>query len=136
MIPRGCGGLGRPEGLAFGYFSKPTVFARVKPDSTIAQEEVFGPVLAVIPYADVEEAIEFANGTEYGLGAYAFSKDRKAGLDLCRQLRARRVLFIGAASNPAARMGGYKKSGNGRAMGVFGLEEYLEVKTMVGFAEQ
>ncbi|MFZ4286330.1 aldehyde dehydrogenase family protein [Variovorax sp. HJSM1_2] len=130
-----CGGLGRPEGLKRGYFAKPTVFARVDPRSKIAQEEVFGPVLALIAYSDVKEAIDIANGTEYGLGAYAFSKDPDAGLALCRQLRAGRVFFNGAASNPAAPMGGYKKSGNGRAMGVFGLEEYLEVKAMVGFAD-
>ena len=131
-----CGGLGRPEGLERGYFAKPTVFAKVNPNSTLAQEEVFGPVLALISYSDVKEAIDIANGTEYGLGAYAFTKDRDAGLDLCRRLRAGRVFFNGASSNPAAPMGGYKKSGNGRAMGVYGLEEYLEVKAIMGFEEQ
>lgn len=127
------GGLGRPDGIDRGYFVKPTIFSDVTPDMRIAQEEIFGPVLAVIPYDSEEEAIEIANGTEYGLGGYVFSSNRERGLSVGRQLRAGRVFLNGMASNTMAPMGGYKRSGNGREMGVFGLEEYLEVKAMIGF---
>ncbi|WP_321807034.1 aldehyde dehydrogenase family protein [Burkholderia sp. BCC1993] len=127
------GGLGRPDGIERGYFVKPTIFSDVTPDMRVAQEEIFGPVLAVIPYDSEEEAIEIANGTEYGLGGYVFSSNRERGLSVGRQLRAGRVFLNGMASNTMAPMGGYKRSGNGREMGVFGLEEYLEVKAMIGF---
>ena len=127
------GGLGRPEGLTRGYFVKPTIFADVAPNATIAQEEIFGPVLAVIPYRTEEEAVEIANGTQYGLGAYVFAKDRAHGHAVGARLRAGRVFLNGTPSNTAAPMGGYKRSGNGREMGVFGLEEFLEVKAMIGF---
>jgi len=127
------GGVGRPEGLERGYFVKPTIFANVKPEMRISQEEIFGPVLAVIPYTTEEEAIQIANGTPYGLGAYVFSSNRERGVSVGRQLRAGRVFLNGAVSNTEAPMGGYKRSGNGREMGVFGLEEYLEVKAMIGF---
>ena len=129
-----CGGTGRPTGLERGYFVRPTVFADVTPGMTIAQEEIFGPVLAVISYASQAEAIEIANGTPYGLGAYVFAGNPDLGLSIARELRAGRVFLNGAASNQAAPMGGYKRSGNGREMGVFGLEEYLEVKAMFGVA--
>ena len=128
-----CGGPGRPEGLERGYFVKPTIFADVKPEMTIAQEEIFGPVLAVLSYSTEAQAIEIANGTEYGLGGYVFTKNRERGHAVGAQLRAGRVFLNGAASNTAAPMGGYKRSGNGREMGVFGLEEFLEVKAMIGF---
>jgi len=130
------GGLGRPEGLTRGYFVKPTIFADVAPNATIAQEEIFGPVLAVIPYRTEEEAVEIANGTQYGLGAYVFAKDRAHGHAVGARLRAGRVFLNGTPSNTAAPMGGYKRSGNGREMGVFGLEEFLEVKAMIGFEAQ
>lgn len=130
-----CGGLGRPEGLERGYFVKPTIFADVKPSMTIAQEEIFGPVIAVLSYSTEAEAVEIANGTMYGLGGYVFTKDRERGKAVGAQLRAGRVFLNGMPSNPAAPMGGYKRSGNGREMGVFGLEEYLEVKAMIGFDE-
>ena len=130
-----AGGLGRPEGLERGYFVRPTIFSDVKPNMTIAQEEIFGPVLAVLTYSTEEEAIEIANGTDYGLGAYVFSNSSEHGRTVGRQLRAGRVFLNGAPSNTAAPMGGYKRSGNGREMGVFGLEEYLEVKAMIGFSE-
>jgi aldehyde dehydrogenase (NAD+) len=129
------GGVGRPEGLERGYFVKPTIFANVTPEMRIAQEEIFGPVLVVIPYRTEEEAIEIANGTPYGLGAYVFSSNRERGAFVGRQLQAGRVFLNGAASNTEAPMGGYKRSGNGREMGVFGLEEYLETKAMIGFDE-
>jgi aldehyde dehydrogenase (NAD+) len=130
-----CGGEGRPQGLSRGYFVKPTIFADVKPGMTIAQEEIFGPVLAVLSYASDAEAVEIANGTQYGLGAYVFSGSREHGRAIGAQMRAGRVFLNGKPSNPAAPMGGYKKSGNGREMGVFGLEEFLEVKAMIGFEE-
>jgi aldehyde dehydrogenase (NAD+) len=127
------GGVGRPDGLERGYFVKPTIFSSVTPQMRIAQEEIFGPVLAVIPYRTEEEAIEIANGTPYGLGAYVFSSNRERGGFVGRQLQAGRVFLNGATSNTEAPMGGYKRSGNGREMGVFGLEEYLETKAMIGF---
>ena len=127
------GGVGRPEGLEQGYFVKPTIFSNVTPNMRIAQEEIFGPVLAVIPYRTEEEAIEIANGTPYGLGGYVFSSNRERGKSVGRQLQAGRVFLNGAVSNTEAPMGGYKRSGNGREMGVFGLEEYLETKAMIGF---
>jgi len=128
-----CGGPGRPDGLAHGYFVKPTIFVDVKPSMTIAQEEIFGPVLTVIAYSTEDEAIEIANGTEYGLGGYVFTKNRERGHAVGSRMRAGRVFLNGMPSNTAAPMGGYKRSGNGREMGVFGLEEFLEVKAMIGF---
>ncbi|KUZ34877.1 MULTISPECIES: aldehyde dehydrogenase family protein [Burkholderia cepacia complex] len=127
------GGPGLPAGLSSGYFIKPTVFADVKPEMRIAQEEIFGPVLVVMTYSSDDEAIEIANGTEYGLGGYVFSASKERGRAIGSRIRAGRVFFNGVASNPAAPMGGYKRSGNGREMGVFGIEEYLEVKAMLGF---
>ncbi len=131
-----CGGPGRPEGIERGYFVRPTVFSGVTPTMTIAREEIFGPVLAVIPYDSEEEAIAIANGTAYGLGGYVFCSDRERGLAVSRRLRAGRVFFNGAPGSVVAPMGGYKQSGNGREMGIFGLEEYLEVKAMFGFDEE
>lgn len=128
-----AGGLGRPAGLSRGYFVKPTVFAGVKPTMRIAQDEIFGPVLAVLSYSSEDEAIEIANGTMYGLGGYVFSANKERGRAIGSRIRAGRVFLNGVPSNPAAPMGGYKMSGNGREMGVFGLEEYLEVKAMIGF---
>lgn len=128
-----CGGVGRPEGLERGYFIKPTIFVDVAPEMTIAQEEIFGPVLVVIKYRTEEEAVRISNSTHYGLGGYVFTKDREKALSIGRQMRAGRVFLNGKPSNMAAPMGGYKQSGNGREMGVFGLEEYLEVKAMIGF---
>ena len=130
-----CGGLGRPHGLERGYFVKPTVFADVDPAMRIAQEEIFGPVLAVIAYDTEEEAVGIANATPYGLGGYVFAKDPDKGLSIGRRIRAGRVFLNGKPSNTAAPMGGYKQSGNGREMGVFGLEEYLEVKALIGFED-
>jgi aldehyde dehydrogenase (NAD+) len=127
------GGPGRPDGLERGYFVKPTIFADVKPGMQIEQEEIFGPVLVVIPYSTDEEAIEIANGTPYGLGGYVFSSNRARGRAIGSRIRAGRVFFNGKPSNTEAPMGGYKRSGNGREMGIFGIEEYLEVKAMIGF---
>ena len=130
-----CGGLGRPEGVERGYYVKPTIFADVTPAMTIAKEEIFGPVLAVLAYSDESEAIAVANDTPYGLGGYVFSSDRARARAVGAQLRAGRIFCNGAPANYVAPMGGYKQSGNGREMGVFGLEEYLEVKAMIGFDE-
>jgi aldehyde dehydrogenase (NAD+) len=127
-----CGGLGRPEGLDHGYFVQPTIFADVTPDMTIAREEIFGMVTAVMTYRTVDEALEIANDSPYGLGAYVFGSDGDAVLDVARRMRAGRVFLNGAPAGTAAPMGGYRKSGNGREMGVHGLEEYLEVKAMLG----
>ena len=129
-----CGGPGRPDGLDRGFFVRPTIFADVTPDMTIAREEIFGMVTSVLTYRTVEQAVEIANDTEYGLGAYVFTKDREKGLNVCRKLNAGRVFFNGAPANTVAPMGGYRKSGNGREMGIFGMEEYLETKAMIGFA--
>jgi aldehyde dehydrogenase (NAD+) len=130
-----CGGPDRPAGLNAGYFVPLTIFADVTPQMTIAQEEIFGPVLVVIPYQTEQEAVEIANGTPYGLGAYLFTSDPRKAHAVGSQLRAGRVFLNGAPSNAAAPMGGYKQSGNGREMGVFGLEEYLEIKAMFGFPD-
>jgi aldehyde dehydrogenase (NAD+) len=131
-----CGGLGRPDGLNRGYFVKPTVFADVRPDMTIATEEIFGPVLSVIPYRTEAEAIAIANDSIFGLGGYVFGTDRTRGYRVASQIAAGRVSFNGAATNSLTPMGGYKQSGIGRSMGVFGLEEYLEVKSVYGFAAE
>ncbi|MAY34085.1 MAG: aldehyde dehydrogenase family protein [Rhodovulum sp.] len=126
------GGPGRPDGLNRGFFIQPTIFV-VTPDMTIAREEIFGMVTSVMPYKTVEEAIALANDTEYGLGAYVFGEDRENALNVCRQMQAGRVFYNGCAASTVAPMGGYKKSGNGREMGVYGMEEYLETKAILGF---
>lgn len=131
-----CGGPGLPDGLDRGAFVRPTIFSDVTPDMTIAREEIFGPVLAVISYDDVEEAVAIANEGPFGLAGYVFSSDPDEGYAVGRRLRAGRVFYNGAAGDPASPMGGYKQSGNGREMGVFGLEEYLEVKAVFGFKER
>ncbi len=127
-----CGGPGRPSGLERGYYVKPTLFADVRPDMTIAKEEIFGPVLSVISYRSVDEAVEIANGTPYGLGGYIFASTPQKARPVAERLLAGRIFVNGANSNTAAPMGGYKQSGNGREMGVFGFEEYLEVKAIIG----
>jgi len=126
------GGPGRPAGLERGYFVRPTLFADVRPDMTIAKEEIFGPVLSVLTYRTEDEAVQIANDTVYGLGAYVFASTPQKARPVAERLRAGRVFINGANSNTAAPMGGYKQSGNGREMGVFGLEEYLEVKALIG----
>ncbi|MDV4168708.1 aldehyde dehydrogenase family protein [Rhodovulum sp. FJ3] len=126
------GGPGRPDGLNRGFFIQPTIFV-VTPDMTIAREEIFGMVTSVMTYKTVEEAIALANDTEYGLGAYVFGEDRETALNVCRQMQAGRVFYNGCAASTVAPMGGYKKSGNGREMGVYGMEEYLETKAILGF---
>ncbi|QGW85072.1 aldehyde dehydrogenase family protein [Variovorax paradoxus] len=128
-----CGGLGRPAGLAQGYFARPTVFSDVRPDMRVAQEEIFGPVLVIIPYRDEAEAIAIANDTVYGLGASVQSGDRERARRVAAQLRAGQVHINYPARSSHAPFGGYKRSGNGREYGVHGLEEYLETKAVVGY---
>ncbi|MFJ5698679.1 aldehyde dehydrogenase family protein [Arthrobacter sp. NPDC093139] len=130
------GGLDRPEGLDRGYFVQPTVFTGVTPEMTIAREEIFGPVLAVIPYRDEDEALRIANDSPYGLGGYVFGGDRTNARRVVNGLRAGRVSYNGAATDSYTPMGGYKQSGIGRSMGRFGLEEYLEIKSVYGFDDE
>jgi aldehyde dehydrogenase (NAD+) len=124
------GGAQRPEGLETGYYVKPTVLAGVRPGSRVEQEEVFGPVLAVIPYADEDEAVRIANGTPYGLSGGVFSGDQERAVQVARRLRTGMVDVNGGRFNPLAPFGGYKQSGNGRELGEYGLEEFLEVKSL------
>jgi aldehyde dehydrogenase (NAD+) len=130
------GGPERPDGLDRGYFVQPTVFTDVTPEMTIAREEIFGPVLAVLPYRDEDDALRIANDSPYGLGGYVFGGDRTRARRVVNGLRAGRVSFNGAATDSYTPMGGYKQSGIGRSMGRFGLEEYLEVKSVYGFEDE
>jgi aldehyde dehydrogenase (NAD+) len=123
------GGPGPVEGLVRGYYVRPTVFANVSPDAVVAQEEIFGPVLSVIPYRDEDEAVEIANSTVYGLAGAVFGEPDHA-LAVARRLRTGQVDVNGGAFNPLAPFGGYKQSGNGRELGRFGLEEFLEIKSI------
>jgi aldehyde dehydrogenase (NAD+) len=124
------GGLGKPDGMNEGYFVKPTIFADVTNDMRIAREEIFGPVLTMIPFETEEEAIAIANDTEYGLSAYVQTEDAEKAMRVTRQLKAGMVHINGAGMAPGSPFGGYKKSGVGREGGTFGLEEFLEVKTI------
>jgi aldehyde dehydrogenase (NAD+) len=123
------GGTGPVEGLEQGAYVRPTIFADVHPDSVIAQEEIFGPVLSVIPYADEEQAVAIANSTVYGLAGAVFGEQDHA-MAVARRLRTGQVDVNGGAFNPMAPFGGYKQSGNGRELGRYGLEEFLEVKSI------
>ncbi len=124
------GGVEAPEGLDTGYYVRPTVFANVSNDMTIARDEIFGPVLSVIPYDPEEEAIEIANATIYGLHAGVFGPDQESAMRVARKLDAGQVDINGQKFNPVAPFGGYKQSGSGRELGRYGLEEYLEVKSL------
>lgn len=127
-----AGGPGRPDGVEKGYFVRPTVFANVGNDATIAREEIFGPVLVIIPYDSEEDAIAIANDTDYGLAAYVWSGDAARARRVAGRLRAGSVRINGASPDNAAPFGGYKRSGNGRELGVYGLAEYLEHKSIAG----
>ncbi|MFT4067297.1 aldehyde dehydrogenase family protein [Paraburkholderia sp.] len=127
------GGLGRPAGLARGYYVKPTVFANVDPSMTIAREEIFGPVLAIMPYRDEEDAIAIANGTPFGLAAYVQSGDQARARRVALRMRAGSVYVNYPAWDAGSPFGGYKQSGNGREYGEWGLEAFLEVKGVVGY---
>ena len=127
-----AGGPGRPEGLAKGWFVKPTIFADVSNDMRIAQEEIFGPVLVIIPCADEAEGIAIANNTPYGLAAYVQTGDPERALRVAARLRAGAIHINGGGFNYGSPFGGYKQSGNGREGGIMGLEDYLETKTLHG----
>jgi aldehyde dehydrogenase (NAD+) len=124
------GGAEAPAGLDRGFFIRPTVFSSVTRDMTIARDEIFGPVLAILPYDDEEEAVEIANDTDYGLAGGVWSGDPERAQSVARRLRTGQVEVNGGGFNPMAPFGGYKQSGNGRELGAFGLEEYLEVKSL------
>ncbi|UVI39429.1 aldehyde dehydrogenase family protein [Qipengyuania spongiae] len=126
-----AGGPGKPEGLETGHYVKPTVFADVTNDMTIAREEIFGPVLTIIGYDDYDDAIRIANDTEYGLASAITGEDVELARSLARRIRAGRVAINGGYDMHAA-FGGYKKSGNGREWGRFGFEDFLEVKAVMG----
>ena len=127
------GGADRPEGLEKGYFVQPTVFADVRNDMTIAQEEIFGPVLSIIPYDDEAQAIKIANDSIYGLAGCVWSGDKDRAIRVARQMRTGQVAINDAGFDINAPFGGYKQSGNGRELGEFGIEEYLETKALLGF---
>jgi len=128
-----AGGPGRPEGFNRGYFVRPTVFADVSNDMTIAREEVFGPVLSIIPFEGEDEAIRIANDTSYGLSSYVQTGDPERAKRMARQLRSGMVQLNGAGRASGSPFGGYKQSGNGREGGKWGLEDFLEVKAVSGW---
>ena len=124
------GGPERPEGLEKGYYVRPTVFSEVRSDMTIAREEIFGPVLVILPYEDEEEAVRIANDTDYGLAGGVWAGDQERAKSVARRIRTGQVAINGGSFNPVAPFGGYKQSGNGRELGKFGIEEFLEIKAM------
>jgi aldehyde dehydrogenase (NAD+) len=131
-----CGGPGKPDGLNAGYYVKPTIFANVTNDMTIAREEVFGPVLSILKYETEEEAIEIANDTVYGLSGYVQSGDIDHARDVASRMRTGNVHLNGAGADLAAPFGGYKQSGNGREWGEHGFEDFLETKAVLGYAAE
>ena len=128
-----AGGPGRPEGIDRGFFVKPTVFADVHNGMRIAREEIFGPVLSMIPFKDIDDAIAIANDTPYGLAAYLFTSDIDKARSVARRLRAGRVHINGAGQGYMEPFGGFKQSGNGRECGTYGLLDFLELKSINGF---
>jgi aldehyde dehydrogenase (NAD+) len=127
------GGPGRPDGLDTGYYVRPTVFADVTNDMTIAREEIFGPVLCILGYDDLDQALEIANDTDYGLAGYVSAADLDKAREVARRIRAGSVA-INHAFDLNAPFGGYKRSGNGREWSQFGFDEYLEIKSALGYA--
>lgn len=125
-----CGGADAPAGLDTGWYVQPTVFGHVHPDSTIAQEEIFGPVLAIITYRSEDEAVRIANGTPYGLGGAVWAGSDERAIAVARRLRTGQVDINGGGFNGQAPFGGYKQSGNGRELGRYGLDEFLEYKSL------
>jgi aldehyde dehydrogenase (NAD+) len=126
------GGSGRPDGLSKGYFVKPTIFSNVHNDMTIAREEIFGPVLCILPYDNEEQAVQIANDTPYGLAAYVWSKDNLHARRIGARIRAGQVTLNGAQGGMNTPFGGFKMSGNGREWGEHGLRDFLEVKAVIG----
>ncbi|HXK23794.1 MAG TPA: aldehyde dehydrogenase family protein [Myxococcota bacterium] len=127
------GGPGKPKGLERGYYVRPTVFANVRNDMTIAREEIFGPVLSILPYQSEDEAVKIANDTLYGLAGYVSSGNLERARKVAKRLRAGSINVNGAGPDFGAPFGGYKQSGNGREWGVFGFEEFLEIKAITGW---
>ena len=128
-----AGGPGRPDGKERGYFVRPTVFANVTNDMMIAREEVFGPVLAIMPYDNEDQAVEIANDSPYGLAAYVQSGEIEHARSVAKRLRAGNVFLNGNNYDPNAPFGGYKQSGNGREWGKYAFHDFLEVKGVVGY---
>ena len=128
-----AGGTDRPEGLNKGYFIKPTIFTDVSNNMRIAKEEIFGPVLSIMPFENEEEAIAITNDTSYGLGNYVQTQDKEKARRVARQFRSGGVYINGKGPDPGTPFGGYRHSGNGREGGTWGMEEYLEVKTITGW---
>jgi aldehyde dehydrogenase (NAD+) len=128
-----AGGVGRPEGLDKGFYVKPTVFANVTNEMTVAKEEIFGPVVSILGYETVDQAVEVGNDTEYGLAAYVSGTDIAKAREVASRLRAGQVSINGGGGDMMAPFGGYKMSGNGREWGDFGFTEYLEVKAILGY---
>jgi len=128
-----AGGTGRPDGISKGYFARPTVFSGVRNDMTIARDEIFGPVLSIIPYEDDDDAVRIANDTSYGLSGYVSSSDLARARRVASRLRTGMVHINGASLDSMAPFGGYKQSGNGRECGPHGMDEFLEVKSIYGY---
>jgi acyl-CoA reductase-like NAD-dependent aldehyde dehydrogenase len=124
------GGPGAPEGLTTGYYVNPTVFSEVNNSMAIAQEEIFGPVLVVIPYDTVDDAVNIANDSVYGLAGAVFSADKDKAIGIAKRMRTGQVEVNGGAFNPNAPFGGYKQSGIGRELGEYGFEEFLQIKSL------
>ncbi len=127
-----CGGLDRPKNLTQGFYVRPTIFTNVSNDMTVAREEIFGPVLCIIGYDDLNEAVQIANDSCYGLAGYVYGKDLSQAAEVGRKLRAGAIYLNGADPDPMAPFGGYKQSGLGREYGTFGIEEFLEIKALIG----
>ena len=128
-----AGGPGRPQGIERGFFARPTIFSRVSSGMTIAREEIFGPVLSILPYKDEDDAVRIANDTPYGLSGYVSSADLGRARAVARRLRTGSVHLNGAPVDMTAPFGGYKQSGLGREWGAYGLEEFLETKAIIGY---
>ena len=129
-----CGGPGQPDGLTEGYYVRPTIFSEVTSTMRIAQEEIFGPVLAILPYDDVDQAVAIANDSVFGLGGHVQGADLDHARSVAMRIRTGQVHINHPAWDAQAPFGGYKRSGNGREYGLFGFEEYLETKAILGFA--
>jgi acyl-CoA reductase-like NAD-dependent aldehyde dehydrogenase len=129
-----CGGPGRPEGITRGFYTRPTIFSDVTNGMTIAREEIFGPVLCILPYDTEEQAIRIANDTPYGLSAYVFGDTHGHAMAVGSRLRAGNLHINGASLDTRGSFGGYKQSGLGREWGAFGFEEFLETKSVFGAA--
>ncbi len=127
-----AGGTGRPQGLTKGYFVRPTIFSSVRNEMTIAREEIFGPVLCILPYETEEQAVQIANDTPYGLAAYVWSQNNIRARRVASRIRAGQVALNGASGDMRTPFGGFKMSGNGREYGEYGLRDFLEVKAMIG----